>query len=105
MTLGIAGINFGKLLPLLRLGGLHKGQCILRVQRTFAIVAVGFAANPATIDHLCDHLILENPLFGAVHAHALTSCGSSASCVSGATQSRTSIFPVTAAEIRAVRRS
>ncbi|VGC97519.1 Uncharacterised protein [Klebsiella quasipneumoniae] len=105
MTLGIGRINFGKLLPLLRLCGLHKGQCILRVQRTFAIVAVGFATNPTFFFHLSNYLILENQLFGAVHAHAVASCDSSTSCLSGATQSRTSIFPVTAAEIRAVRRS
>ncbi|WP_367419256.1 hypothetical protein [Snodgrassella alvi] len=39
--------------------------------------------------HLSDYVILENQLFSTVHAHTVVS---SAFCVFGAIQSRTSIF-------------
>src|SRR5471032_1460037 len=105
MALGIGWVNFGKLFPLQRLSVLHKGNGILRVQGTFAVIAFWFATNPTFIFHLSNHFILKNQLFGGIHTHAVAFSDASISLVSGATQSRTSILPVTAAEIRAVRRS
>src|SRR5688572_3595377 len=81
--------------PRLRLGGLHPGQDILGKQHASTVISkVIFRVQPTTSAKVLAHFDLEVDL--SVKAHAVTVCEATP---------RTSILPVTAAEIRAVRRS
>ena len=85
MTFGVVGVNLREFFPLLRLGGLQKLQHILHVERSFAIVAVAFADNPAVGGHLVDDVVLQVDFAGDVGGHWAASA-SSVVCSLGARQ-------------------
>ena len=91
----LRAVVLGQGLPGLGLGGLHPGQHVGREQCPGPVVArcVAFGVEPAVGGEVLADLGLEADFF--VQAHA--------ACFSMSW--RTSIWPVTAAEIRAVRRS
>ena len=92
-------------LPLGRLRLLHKGQRVLRVERQLAVVAVGSTEQPAIGLQLPEDVVLEDALAGWVAHGWVRAGGGKEDQAAAGCQSRTSILPVTAAEIRAVRRS
>ena len=98
--LRVAAVELLVLRPGLRLGRLDVGEAVRGVERPLSVVFGRVAELPAAPDHLVDDVLLEGGFFG-FRAHATSASVSDW----GVSQRRTSILPVTAAEMSAARRS
>src|SRR5690554_6119254 len=97
-------VGLGELLPALRPGVLEVAEKVLGIQGRGAVVAAGRPGKPALRGHGGDDVLLEQGFLALRHYTA--SCSASGAwALAGGCQLRTSILPVTAAEIRAERRS
>ncbi|MNZ92460.1 hypothetical protein D3C78_1114870 [compost metagenome] len=98
------GVGLGELVPALRPGFLDVVQQVFGIQRTAPVVAAGRPGEPALGDHGLDDVLLELS-FLAVGHYTVSCSRRGAGVPAGGCQPRRSILPVTAAEIRAERRS
>ncbi|MNV56855.1 hypothetical protein D3C71_1491590 [compost metagenome] len=97
-------VSLGEPVPTFRPGVFKVSQHIFGIQCRAAVVAAGRTHQPALSDQGVDDVLLELRFLAARHYTA--SCSNSWDCaLAGGCQARTSILPVTAAEIRAERRS
>src|SRR5690606_11187694 len=100
----VVGVGLGELVPTLRPGVLEVAEKVFGIQGRGAVVAAGGAGEPALCGHGGDDVLLEQG-FLALRHYTASSSNSGAWALTGGCQLRTSILPVTAAEIRAERRS
>jgi len=100
----VVRVGLGELVPTLRPGVLEVAQHILGIQRRAPVIAAGGADQPALGGQGADDVLLELRFLAVRHYRASRS-DSGVGTLAGRCQPRTSILPVTAAEIRADRRS
>ena len=103
-ALRVIRVGLGELFPALRPGVLEVRQQVFGIQRRAPVIAAGRAGEPALGGHGGDDVLLELR-FLAVSHYTASSSNTGDDTLAGGSQPRTSILPVTAAEIRAERRS